>query len=83
MHPDETPEQTEQVAVIENIFTYHAPTPEQQVKYVKLRSKAKEMAYVIHECCEPGPDRTHAMRQLREAVMTANQSIATNNAQYR
>ena len=82
MHPDDEPNASTD-PIIENIFTYHAPTPEQQEKYLRLRAKAKEMAYVIHECCEPGPDRTHAMRQLRESVMTANQSIATHNAIYR
>ena len=69
--------------VIENIFTYHAPTGDQPEKYVRIRQTAKLMAYVIHTCCEPGPDRTSAMRLLRESVMTANQSIATHNAIYR
>lgn len=69
--------------VIEEIFTYHAPTPEQVEKYQRIRDKAKELARVIDECCEPGPDRTAAVRKVREAVMTANASIATGNAQYR
>ena len=69
--------------IIEAIFTYHAPSGDQPERYVRIREKAKELAYVIDECCEPGPDRTAAIRHLREAVMTANASIATNNAQYR
>ena len=69
--------------VIENIFTYHAPEGDQPQKYVKIREAAKAFAYVVHNCCEAGPDRTAAMRHIREAVMTANQSIATHNAQYR
>lgn len=69
--------------VIENIFTYHAPTASQVVKYQEIREAAKALVYVIDRNCEPGPDRTAAVRHVREAVMTANQSIATNNAQYR
>lgn len=69
--------------VIEDIFTYHAPEGDQPERYKRIRAKAKELAYVIHWACDPGPERTAAMRHLREAVMTANQSIATNNAQYR
>lgn len=69
--------------IIEDIFTYHAPTGDQSQRYQAIREKAKELAYVIDANCEPGPDRTAAIRHLREAVMTANASIATNNAQYR
>ena len=73
----------EQSDLIENIFTYHAPTGDQPAKYVRIREAAKMFAYVLHNECEPGPERTAAMRHLREAVMTANQSIATHNAIYR
>ena len=68
---------------IEELFTYHAPTGDQPERYVKIRELAKELARVIDSCCPAGPDRTTAIRKLREAVMTANASIATNNAQYR
>jgi len=68
---------------LENIFTFHAPTPEQAAQYVRIRTAAKFLAYVIDRECAPGPDRTAAIRHVREAVMTANASIATNNAQYR
>ncbi len=68
---------------IEQLFTYHAPTEEQKVKYVEIREAAKALARVIDRSCPAGPDRTTAVRKVREAVMTANASIATNNAQYR
>jgi hypothetical protein len=68
---------------IEQLFTYHRPTEEQVESYAMLRHFAKEFAYAIDRYCPAGPDRTAAMRHLREAVMTANASIATNNAQYR
>jgi hypothetical protein len=68
---------------IEALFTYHKATPEQELVYKAIRSKAMALARVIDAGCPPGPDRTTAIRKLSEAVMTANRSIATNNAQYR
>lgn len=61
---------------IENWFSYHRPSAEDQAKYEEIRSKAKELATVIADTCPPSADRTAAMRKLREAVMTANASIA-------
>lgn len=69
--------------IIENIFTYHAPEGDQPERYQLIRQSAKQFAYTIHVLCEPGPDRTAAIRHIREAVMTANASIATRNAIYR
>ena len=68
---------------IEELFTYHAPTSEQVEHYQRIRQAAKALARVIDECCPAGPDRSAAVRKVRDAVMTANASIATNNAQYR
>lgn len=68
---------------IENLFTYHRPTEEQVQHYLDIRSAAKDLARVIDRCCPPSPDRTVAMRQLRECVMTANASIATGGGHYR
>lgn len=68
---------------IEELFTYHSPTPEQAQSYLRIREAAKALARVIDAECPGGPDRTAAVRHVREAVMTANASIATNNAQYR
>lgn len=68
--------------VIEELFTYHAPTEEQNAAYLAIREKAKELARVIDANCPRGPDRTAAIRKLREAVMTANACIATHNAVY-
>lgn len=68
---------------ISDLFTYHPPTPGQAEAYKSIRNSAMELARVIDRLCPPGPDRTTAIRKLREAVMTANASIATNNATYR
>lgn len=69
--------------VLTELFTYHAPTDEQKIAYAAIRSSALALARTIDGCCPAGPDRTTAIRKLREAVMTANASIATHNAQYR
>jgi hypothetical protein len=68
---------------IENLFTYHAPTDEQKLHYVAIRSKAMELARLIDAHCPASPDRTTAIRRLRECVMTANAAIATGGGHYR
>ena len=68
---------------IEELFTYHQPTEAQKGLYLDIREAGKNLARVIDASCPPGPDRTAAIRKLREAVMTANACIATGNAQYR
>ena len=65
-----------QPEVIENWFTYHAPSKDDLVAYEKLRSSAKDFAKVINEYCPDSADKTAAIRKLREATMTANASIA-------
>lgn len=63
-------------ANLDNVFSYHKPTEEQLPKYESLRESAKSFATVILEHCPPSADRTAALRKVREAVMTANASIA-------
>jgi len=69
--------------VLVALFTYHEPTLEQIESYKRIRYAAMVLARVINDECPAGPDRTAAVRKVREAVMVANASIATNNAQYR
>lgn len=61
---------------IENWFTYHAPSMDDLVKYQTLRDPAKDFADVINAVCPEGADKTAAIRKVREAVMTANASVA-------
>ena len=68
---------------IEELFTYHSPTDSQKVAYLAIREAGKRLARAIDHHCPAGADRTAAVRKIREAVMTANASIATGNAQYR
>ena len=63
---------------LDNIFKYHPPKGDQPERYEKIRASAKEFAKVIDTCCPDSADKTAAIRKLREAVMTANASIALN-----
>lgn len=63
--------------MIDNLFTYHTPKPGQQERYQAIREAAKALAHVIvANTSENSPDQSAAIRHLREAVMTANASIA-------
>ncbi len=61
---------------VDHLFKYHAPKPEQLPKYEALRESAKSFAKSIVELTPPGADQSAALRKVREAVMTANASIA-------
>jgi hypothetical protein len=61
---------------LENWFTYHTPTAEQLPKYKVIREAGLALATVILENTPPSADQTDAIRKIREAVMTANASIA-------
>lgn len=61
---------------IENWFSYHAPSSDDLVAYDKLRDAAKNFAKAINELCPESADKTAAIRKVREAVMTANASVA-------
>jgi hypothetical protein len=63
---------------LENIFTYHAPSPEQLVHYGAVREGALAFAKVLEANVPDGADKSAALRHLREAVMTANAAIALN-----
>lgn len=63
---------------IENTFTYHAPNEEQQKRYVELRNKAKELAYMIQSHCPDSREKSIAFTKLQETIMMANAAIAIN-----
>lgn len=62
--------------VLDDIFTYHAPRPDQIPKYNAIREAARIFAQVLVENTPSSADQTVAIRKLRELVMSANQSIA-------
>lgn len=63
---------------IERNFTYHAPKGDQPQRYVALREKAKELAFLIESSCPASRERSLALTNLQNAVMWANCSIAVN-----
>lgn len=63
-------------ANLENWFTYHAPTSEQIPSYQAIREAGLAFAEVILANTPPSADQTAAIRKIREAVFTANASIA-------
>ena len=65
---------------INNWFTYHSPTPEQQEAYQVIRSAAKMLAEDFNDRCPDCADKTAAMRKLRETVMAMNLAIACYQA---
>jgi hypothetical protein len=64
--------------IIENNFKYHSPKEGQPEKYVALREKAKELAYLIDELCPRSREKSLAVTKLEEVTMWANASIARN-----
>jgi hypothetical protein len=63
---------------IEHVFTYHQPTEASRDFYVQLRDKAMEFALLIEDLVPPSPDRTIAIRKVRESIMYANAALANN-----
>jgi hypothetical protein len=65
-----------QFSDLDEIFKYHAPSPEQIEQYAEVRAAAKHFAQVVLAQVPASPDQTTAIRKIREAVMTANAAIA-------
>ncbi len=61
---------------VDQIFAYHPPIGDQQVRYDAIRSSARSLAHVILDNTKIRPDQQVALRKLRECVMTANAAIA-------
>jgi hypothetical protein len=61
---------------VEDLFSYHAPKDDQPQKYEAVRAAAKVFAKVLIANTPSSADQTAAVRLLRQAVMTANASIA-------
>jgi hypothetical protein len=68
-------------AAIEDAFDYHRWTDEQVAQGVKVRSVLCEAVKVIVANVPSSPDRTAAIRKLRDARMDCNSAI-THNGKY-
>jgi hypothetical protein len=76
-------EPTEQeMAEIEQRFTYHPPKPElgQPARYAFLRGEAKHFAEGILMAVPPCRERSLALTHLQQAIMWANAGIAMEPA---
>ena len=60
-------------------FTYHPPTDQQIKAYGSLRTRAKEMAFLIEELCPDSEEKAAAFASLDLVVMNANASIARHS----
>lgn len=63
-------------AKLDEIFKYHSPTPDDTLVYEALRAAAKVFAKVVLDSTPMCADQSAAIRLIREALMTANASIA-------
>ena len=63
---------------IENDFTYHPPTEEQQVRYRALREKTKDLALFIIDSTPMSREQSIALTKLEEVIFFANASIVRN-----
>jgi hypothetical protein len=64
--------------ILDQLFKYHAPRGDAQLRYENLRSAAKAFAKAVLVNVPYGADRVEAIRKIREAVMTANAGVALN-----
>lgn len=61
---------------LKKCFTFQNCGPEKDILFNGVRAAARDLVEVILTNCPPCADRTAAVRKVREAVMTANASIA-------
>lgn len=73
-----TPEVEE---AVRDAFEYHPWTPEQAQKGLAVRVALELAVEAIIRSVPPGPDRTVAIRKIREARMDANSAI-THGGKY-
>jgi len=62
--------------LLDDLFTYHAPSQDQIPRYNAINEAAKEFCRVVMQNTQPCADRSAAIRLIREARMTANAAIA-------
>jgi superfamily II DNA or RNA helicase len=63
---------------IKEVFSYHAPTPEQAAVYEKINQAFQQCAKDVLALLPNGAGKTIAVRKLSDARMAANASVALN-----
>lgn len=66
---------------LEDQYTYHPWNDEQKLQGKEVREAIQNAALAIIKNVPPSPDRSAALRKLREARMDANSAI-THNGKY-
>ena len=61
---------------LNNWFSYHPPIDDQAQRYERIRAGGKVFAELLVELCPDSADRSTAIGKIREAVYSANASIA-------
>lgn len=62
----------------DQIFRYHAPKGDQQVRYEEIREQARYFARSIQRMTPQSREQSAALTKLQECVMFANAAIAIN-----
>lgn len=65
---------------LEMRFTYHAPTPNQQARYVAIRAEIHALARFICERAPQSRELSTALTHLTQVMMLTNAAIACNEA---
>lgn len=65
---------------LDDVFSYHRPTPDQAERHGKIKVAARAFAASILELAPDCADRAAALRHVREAMMTASAAIALEPA---
>ena len=63
---------------IENNFSYHPPKEGQPEIYELIRSKGKELAYLLESTVPNSREKSLAMTKLEESIFWANAGVARN-----
>ncbi len=67
-----------QISDLNRRFTYHPPNGSQPERYVAIREKAKELAFLIAMTSKESREQSTALTKVEEAVFWANAGIARN-----
>lgn len=63
---------------IDNNFTYHAPTVEQQALYAEIRGQCMELALYIYRATPYSREQSLALTNLEQVMFWANAAVARN-----
>ncbi len=68
----------EDVARLQNDFTYHAPNETQIPRYKSIRDRGHDFAHLLLTLCPKSRELSLALTHIESACFLANASIARN-----